>query len=273
MSGGPAACDACLARTWLLGRLAGHLDRVRARIQLLIALPDDELIAAVGGADAQLVSMQLNAVDVKSARLEAANAHLEIVCRCDPGYPSLVRELGSAAPAVLHVAGGMQRFLALCGGDPVAIAGARRASSYGLEVSGALGRDLGRAGVTVLSGMAAGVDAAAHAGALSVAGPTVAVLPGSADRPYPAGKRGLHRAIVAGGAVVSELGPGASVRRWMFPARNRLIAALSAMTVVVEAGERSGSLVTADLATELGRPVGAVPGASRARRQPDQTRC
>ncbi len=108
--------------------------------------------------------------------------------------------------------------------------------------------------------MALGIDSAAHAGALEAGGPTVAVLPGSADRPYPAGKRALHRRIVAGGAAVSELGPGTSVWRWMFLARNRIIAALAAMTVVVEAGERSGALVTARVAREIGRPVGAVPG-------------
>jgi DNA processing protein len=127
-------------------------------------------------------------------------------------------------------------------------------------MAGELGRGLGYAGITVVSGMALGIDSAAHAGALEVGGPTVAVLPGSAHRPYPAGKRALHRRIVAAGAAVSELGPGTSVRRWMFLARNRIIAGLAAMTVVVEAAEHSGSLVTARAAAGLGRPVGAVPG-------------
>ena len=108
--------------------------------------------------------------------------------------------------------------------------------------------------------MALGIDSAAHAGALEAGRPTVAVLPTSADRPYPPGKRALYRRIVAGGAAVSELGPGTAVWRWMFPARNRIIAALAAMTVVVEAGERSVALVTARLARGIGRPVGAVPG-------------
>jgi DNA processing protein len=114
--------------------------------------------------------------------------------------------------------------------------------------------------MTVVSGMAVGIDSAAHAGALDAGMPTVAVLPGPADRPYPASRRALHRRIVAGGAAVSEIPPGTSVWRWMFPARNRIIAALAAMTVVVEAGERSGSLVTARLAYDIWRPVGAVPG-------------
>jgi DNA processing protein len=131
---------------------------------------------------------------------------------------------------------------------------------YGLEVARSLGRALACSGVTVLSGMALGVDCAAHDGALSVDGPSLSVLPGPADRPYPPGKRGVYRRLRDGGAVVSELPPGATIRRWMFPARNRVIAALAAMTVVVEGGARSGALLTAGFARALGRPVGAVPG-------------
>jgi DNA processing protein len=167
---------------------------------------------------------------------------------------------------VLHIAGGLPRLLALADSDLVAVVGSRRASPYGLEVARSLGQGLGRAGVSVVSGMAHGIDSAAHAGALEAGAPTVAVLPGAADRPYPAGKRALYGRIVAGGAAVSELGPdpapglAGGVRRWMFLARNRIIAALAALTVVVEAGEHSGALVTARLAGELGRRVGAVPG-------------
>src|SRR5947209_20315109 len=110
--------------------------------------------------------------------------------------------------------------------------------------------------------MAVGVDAAAHRGSLEDPdrGGTVAVLPASPVRPYPASQRRLHRMIVRTGAAVSELAWPGSVWRWMFPARNRLIAALAELTVVVEARERSGSLVTAAVATQLSRPVGAVPG-------------
>jgi DNA processing protein len=161
---------------------------------------------------------------------------------------------------VLHVAGGLERLLELVAQDPVAIVGARKASAYGLDVARSLGRDLARAGVTVLSGMALGIDSAAHAGAIGARGGTVAVLPGPADRPYPARRRALHRQILAVGAAVSELPPGAGIWRWAFPARNRIIAGLAAMTVVVEAGHRSGALITARRAIEAGRPVGAVPG-------------
>jgi DNA processing protein len=161
---------------------------------------------------------------------------------------------------VLHVAGGVERLLELAAQDPVAIVGSRHPTPYGVDVARSLGRSLACAGIPVVSGMALGIDSAAHAGALDGGGPTVAVLPGSAARPYPSGKRPLYRRIVTSGAAVSELGPDASVRRWTFLARNRIIAGLAAMTIVVEATERSGALVTARLAGEIGRPVGAVPG-------------
>jgi DNA processing protein len=108
--------------------------------------------------------------------------------------------------------------------------------------------------------MALGIDSAAHAGAIAGGGATVAVLPGGADRVYPASRRGLHRQICASGVAISELPRVAGIRRWMFPARNRLIAALATATIVVEAAERSGALLTAAVCAALGRPVGAVPG-------------
>ncbi len=256
-SGG--ACDRCVARSWLLGRLAGHLERARGRIELVLRLADEELIAAVGGRQRARLALELEHLDVEQARELAHAAGLQLICRCDPAYPARLRGTASP-PAVLHVAGGLQRFLSLAAGDPVAIVGARQASSYGLDVARSLGRGLGSAGVTVLSGMALGIDSAAHAGALAAGASTVAVLPGSANRPYPAAKRALHRTITSTGAAVSELPPGTAVRRWMFPARNRIIAALAATTVVVEAGKRSGALLTAGFARALGRPLGAVPG-------------
>jgi DNA processing protein len=142
----------------------------------------------------------------------------------------------------------------------VAIVGTRRASPEGLEVARALGRGLASAGVTVVSGMALGIDSAAHAGAVESGGRSVAVLAGGADVPYPARKRALHDQLRRHGAVVSEMPPGFRAHRWCFPARNRVIAALADATIVVEAAERSGSLITAELALELGREVAAVPG-------------
>ena len=253
------ACDACMARSWLLGRLAGHLDNARGRIDQVLALDDHALILGVGGRGKAHLEREYEAADLDAVRSRASSASLDIVCACDEAYPAALRAL-AAPPAVLYVAGGLERLVRLTGEDPVAIVGARKASPYGLDVAQSLGRGLAVAGLTVVSGMAHGIDSAAHAGALEAGRPTVAVLPGSADRAYPAGKRALHRRIVATGAAVSEIAPGTGVRRWMFPARNRIIAGLAAMTVVVEAGERSGSLVTARMARGIGRPVGAIPG-------------
>ncbi|HEY8584350.1 MAG TPA: DNA-processing protein DprA, partial [Capillimicrobium sp.] len=201
------------------------------------------------------------AFDRDRALEHAADAALTAVCRHDPRYPAALRALPDS-PAVLHVAGDVARFEAMTAAaqPSVAIVGARRASPYGLEVARGLGRGLAAAGVTVVSGMALGVDSAAHAGAVEAAGPTVAVLAGGADRPYPPSKRGLYAEIRARGCVVGELPPGHVARRWCFPARNRIIAALAGLTVVVEAMERSGSLITAEFARDLGRDVGAVPG-------------
>jgi DNA processing protein len=143
----------------------------------------------------------------------------------------------------------------------VAIVGARRATPYGLEVARTLGRGLAAARVIVISGMALGIDAAAHSGALEVGGPTIAVLAGGADRPYPRSRAPLYRRIIAeAGCAVSEMPPGFAPFKWGFPARNRIIAGLAAATIVVEAAERSGSLITAEMAQDLGRIVAAVPG-------------
>jgi DNA processing protein len=112
----------------------------------------------------------------------------------------------------------------------------------------------------VISGLALGIDSAAHEGALAGSSTTVAILGTGAERPYPRSRRNLYERIRAGGVVASELPPGSPTFRWMFPARNRLMAALAGITVVVEAAERSGSLITAEMAAEIGRQVGAVPG-------------
>lgn len=253
------ACDRCLARPWLLGALSGHLDQQRADIDELLALGDEDLIAAVGGALREELARLLESFDADSARWRALDAGLEPICGCDAAYPPRLKQL-SSAPAVLYVAGGLDRFLALASADPVAVVGARKASPYGTEIARSLGRGLAGSGVTVLSGMALGIDSAAHDGALAGERQTLAVLPGPADAPYPRSRQRLYRKLVSSGAAASEVPPGVPVRRWMFPARNRIIAALAAMTVVVEAGGRSGALLTAALARELGRPVGAVPG-------------
>ena len=142
----------------------------------------------------------------------------------------------------------------------VAVVGARSCSPYGAQVARMLGRELGRAGLVVVSGLARGVDGEAHRGALEAGALTVGVLGCGIDRDYPAAHRELATRIRATGLTVSEYAPGVEPAPWRFPARNRIIAGLSAATVVVEARDRSGALITADLALEEGREVFAVPG-------------
>lgn len=142
----------------------------------------------------------------------------------------------------------------------VAVVGARACSVYGAQVARRLGRELADAGVTVVSGLARGVDGAAHRGALEADGHTVAVLGCGIDRDYPAAHAWLARAIADRSLLVSEYEPGVAPAPWRFPARNRIIAGLCAATVVVEARERSGALITADFALDDGREVFAVPG-------------
>jgi DNA processing protein len=263
---GAEACDRCLRRTDLIAALAGHLDiewRRRDAPGRVLALPDAQLLAL---ADAD-VRRRYHAFDAAGARAAIDAAQLRAICRHSPHYPAPLEELPDP-PAVLHVAG---RLAAVDAPARVGIVGARAATAYGREVAFELGRSLAVAGVAVVSGLALGIDAAAHDGAIAAlrAGappaPPVAVLAGGADRPYPARGHRLHAAVVEAGAVVSEMPPGFGVHRWAFVARNRIIAALSHVLVVVEAAERSGSLTTADFAGGLGRTVAAVPGRITAR--------
>jgi DNA processing protein len=145
----------------------------------------------------------------------------------------------------------------------VAVVGARAATLCGMEVARDLGRDLAAAGVVVISGLARGIDAAAHGGALEAGGPTLAVMGCGVDVCYPPGHERLLEAVCDAGAVISEDPPGTEPVGWRFPRRNRLIAALALAVVVVEAGERSGALSTARHAADLGREVLAVPGSVR----------
>ncbi len=142
----------------------------------------------------------------------------------------------------------------------VAVVGARACSGYGASVARSLGRELATAGLVVVSGLARGVDGEAHRGALEAGGTTVAVLGCGVDRDYPAAHADLARRIAETGLIVSEYAPGVEPAPWRFPARNRIVAGLCAATVVVEARECSGALITADLALEEGREVFAVPG-------------
>jgi DNA processing protein len=172
------------------------------------------------------------------------------------GYPARLLEL-SDAPSVLYAQG----TLASAYPPAVAIVGTRAASAYGLRVARAIATACARAGVTVVSGLARGIDGAAHEAALAVGGRTVAVLGTGLDVHYPRSHRTLQDRIARDGLLLTEQKPGDSGHGGTFPRRNRLIAALADVTVVVEAGKGSGALITADYALELNRTVACVPNA------------
>ncbi len=178
--------------------------------------------------------------------------------RGDKGYPTLLAQIPDPPPSLWLRGEAEAELLA---SPAVAIVGARACSGYGRSVARMLASEAAAAGVVVVSGLARGVDGEAHRGALGAGGLTVAVLGCGIDRDYPAAHAELARSIVAtGGLIVSEYEPGVEPAPWRFPARNRIIAGLARATVVVEARERSGALITADFALEDGRDVLVVPG-------------
>jgi DNA processing protein len=192
---------------------------------------------------------------VELARLGALG--FRFLARSDPDFPQLLRAIHDPPPGLFLRGEGEVELLSR---PAIAIVGARACSAYGRQVARNLGRDLAAAGLVVVSGLARGVDAEAHRGALEAAGLTIAVLGCGIDRDYPAAHRELAKQVAASGLVVAEYAPGVEPAPWRFPARNRIVAGLCASTVVVEARERSGALITADFALEEGREVFAVPG-------------
>lgn len=194
--------------------------------------------------------------DEAAYRRDLARRGFRWLPRGDPAFPSRLRSIHDPPPG-LFVRGDAET--ELLEQPSVAVVGARACSSYGLAVATSLGRELAAAGVLVLSGLARGIDAAAHRGALE-AGVTVAVLGCGIDRDYPRAHAALAAQIAGTGLILSEYPPGVEPAPWRFPARNRIVAGLARATVVVEARERSGALITADLALDEGREVLAVPG-------------
>ena len=178
-----------------------------------------------------------------------------VIRLADEGYPSLLREIRDPPPELM-VLGGLEP------GDvrAVAVVGSRHPSVYGLMTAERLGGELAAAGVTVVSGLAIGIDGAAHRGALAAGGRTIAVLGSGIDRLFPAQHRELAQSIARQGAVISEFPLGTEPYPGNFPRRNRIVSGLARAVVVVEASERSGSLITARLAAEQGRDVYSVPG-------------
>lgn len=196
-------------------------------------------------------------------RMRAAVSWLDhpahhFVSRADAYYPPLLRRIPDS-PLALFVNGSPEWLLR----PQIAIVGSRNATSGGLSIARQFAEDLSRAGLIITSGLALGVDGVAHVAAMDVGGITLAVGGTGPDQVYPARHRDLARRIVDNGAVISSFAPGVGPRAGHFPARNRIISGMSAGVLVVEAGIRSGSLITARLAGEQGREVFAVPGSIR----------
>ncbi|MCC7009908.1 MAG: DNA-protecting protein DprA [Acidobacteria bacterium] len=215
------------------------------RLAALIGIPASERPARIGAARREAAE----------ALARTASLGLTLLARTDGRYPALLSEVVDP-PLALWADGDVS----LLGRPSVAIVGSRRASTIGLEIARRLAAGLAEAGLVVVSGMALGIDGAAHRAALEAGGPTIAVLGSGADTPYPRQHADLKHAIARHGVVVTEFPPGTRPFASHFPLRNRIISGLSLATVVVEASERSGSLITARGALEQGREVLAVPG-------------
>jgi DNA processing protein len=195
-------------------------------------------------------------VQADALMTRGAARRLALTTIVDPGYPAQLRDLHDP-PAVLWSHGHWSTLQP----PVVAVVGTRRASAYGLRIARALVTGLARAGACIVSGMATGIDAVAHRSTLEADGRTVAVLGTGADVAYPRSHHALHSEICSRGLVLSELRPEAQADGGSFPRRNRIIAALASLTIVVEAPRQSGALNTARHALDLGRDVAAVPGA------------
>lgn len=273
-----SACADCLRKAQLLRELTPGLDRPVHRSPLVLALEPEALAVAVNGPGAPRARTLDRSDDdlLTGADREWRDLGVEAVClHDDAGYPRRLHDL-SDPPAVLHVLGGVERLHRVLGPGTerptVAVVGARKAPEDAQRVARRFAEAVAGAGITVVSGMAHGIDRAAHVGALAAGPPepgrtggprpggTVAVLAAGVERPTPAGLRRLYEQIERDGVIVGELPPGSTPRRWSFPARNRLIAALGDGLVVVAAARGSGSLHSVDHARTLGRPIGVVPG-------------
>ncbi len=251
----------------LLQRVLGLGDRsVRALVEgfgsgrAALAAGDRDAAAAIGRGEEGRRAVRARGGrpdrDAVAASLAAADAlAMRVVPMTSPRYPARLLEL-SDPPPVLFLRGRSELLLP----PAVAIVGSRRATAYGRRVAARLAAALAREGVVVVSGLALGVDGEAHRGALDAGGPTVAVLGTGADAAHPPAHAGIFRRIAQEGLLVSEFPPGTPALAHHFPRRNRIMAALARVVVVVEAAARSGALITARHALDLGRDVLAVPG-------------
>lgn len=229
-----------------------------ARNPLRGGLKDGAAVAAEGESAAQRWGSRLNPSETLRQLERLAAIHGRLLTSHDGLWPQGLEDLGPHAPFALWTRGKAEMLNRLS--ESIAIVGARASSGYGEHVVMEHVGPLAESGMCIVSGAAYGIDGMAHRTALAVGGPTIAVLAGGVDRFYPSGHDALLHRIVESGLVLSEMPCGFAPTKWRFLQRNRLIAALSTATVVIEAGKRSGSLNTAYHAFELGRPVGVVPG-------------
>jgi DNA processing protein len=289
------ACRECRRRGWLLGSLSRRLDYQSSdetRLLDLLELDDEQLIEAIGGRRRRELRDQWKRFDAErdaksdtytppdanagndlgtgenvsaggtgsSGGQRTIRASVQTVCRHVGGYPRGLRE-HRGAPAMLYVlGGGAERLARLTDKPAVAIVGSVRPTDYGMEMARTLARGLSASGMTIVSGFANGIAAAAHDGALQAGGATVTVMAGGVDVVTPAGRRGLYERVIQRGCAVSERPCGFAGRRWGEPARARTIAAMAQLTIVVEAGRSPAELRSARVACRLGRSVVAVPG-------------
>lgn len=216
---------------------------------------------SVDGIDIRLIrartQARVSAETVEAAFQAAVRVVAALLTPEHPHWPAGLNDLGHGAPYALWVRGDTE---ALSATGSIALVGARAATGYGEHVTKEMASELVERGRSIVSGAAYGIDGMAHRAAIASGGRTVAYLAGGIDRPYPSGHADLIRRITDTGAVAAEVACGAVPTKWRFLSRNRLIAAGSRATVVIEAGSRSGSLNTASHAIDVGRPVGAVPG-------------
>jgi DNA processing protein len=226
----------------------GDAERVLAASRVQIARATSPAVA-----DLALAKVDGEALGVTSRWLDDPSHHL--IAWDDPDYPQALLELGHAPPALFEI--GRRELLAR---PAFAIVGSRHGTPQGLETAREFAHALGAAGFTIVSGLALGIDAAAHEGALGTAGSTLAVVGTGLDRVYPARNRDLATRIARDGVLLSEYLPGTPPRKENFPRRNRLISGLARGVLVVEASLSSGSLITARLAGDQGREVFAIPG-------------
>jgi DNA processing protein len=260
----PIENDGALHDSLRLSMVPGVGPRIRMALLERFGSPGEVLAADAGqlrevsGVGPKLTHLILSAEELIDVDREIAICQengLEIITDADKSFPRMLREIHDP-PSVLFVRGQLKEQDAVA----VGIVGTRHATQYGLRQAHRLGSSLARAGVTVVSGLARGVDAAAHRGALEAGGRTIAVLASGVLNIYPPEHDKLAAEIALSGALVSEAPPNAQPQAGMFPQRNRLISGLSLGVVIVEAAQRSGALITARLAGEQGREVFAVPG-------------